>query len=89
MVGLELAVGELPHRRHDGVLVVGKEPDAVDPVRVSILLDGVLALCQGVPHLVVLVRGPGDDLTVVSREGHAHHIHSVVLEPGNNEDNDY
>ena len=33
-----------PHRGHDGVLVVGKEPDALDPVGVSILLDGVLAL---------------------------------------------
>ena len=59
VVGLQLAVGQVPHLdilvpssgHNDGVLVVGREPHAGDPVLVAILLDGVLALGQGVPQL--------------------------------------
>ena len=40
----------------------------------SLLLDGVLALGQGVPQLDGLVPGAGDDLTVVGREGHRHDV---------------
>ena len=87
VVRLELAVGQVPDLDvlvpaagdDNGVLVVGREPDAGDPVAVALLLDGVLALGQGVPQLDGLVPGAGDDLTVVGREGHAHHVLSVVL----------
>ena len=68
-------------RDDDGVLVVGREPHAGDPVLVAILLDGVLALGKSVPQLDGLVSGGGHDLPVVSREGDGEHVLSVVLEP--------
>merc|ERR1719147_75086 len=89
VVGLQLAVGQVPHLdvlvptsgHNDGVLVVGAEPNTADPVSVSILLDGVLALSQGVPQLDGLVPGSGDNLPIVCRESHGEHVLSVVLEP--------
>ena len=82
VVGLELAVGQVPHldvlvpaaADDDGVLVVGREPHAGDPVAVALFLDGVLALRQGVPQLDGLVPRPGHDLAVVGGEGHGHDI---------------
>ena len=68
-------------RDDDGVLVVGREPHAGDPVLVAILLDGVLALGKSVPQLDGLVPGGGHDLPVVSREGDGEHVLGVVLEP--------
>ena len=73
VVGLQLAVGQVPHLdilvpssgHNDGVLVVGREPHAGDPVLVAILLDGVLALGKSVPQLNGLVSGGGHDLPVV------------------------
>jgi len=89
MVGLQLAVGQVPHLDvlvpargdDDRVLVVGREPDAGDPVLVAVLLDGVLALGQGVPQLDGLVPRGGHDLPVVGGEGHGQHVLGVVLEP--------
>jgi len=89
VVGLQLAVGQVPDLDvfvpssgdNDGVLVVGGEPHAADPVTVSILLDGVLALGKGVPQLDGLVPGAGDDLSVVGGESHRHDVLGVVLEP--------
>ena len=66
-------------RDDDGVRVVGREPNAGHPVGVTLLLDGVLALSKGVPQLDGLVAGSRDNLTIVSRESHAHDILSVVL----------
>ena len=59
VVGLQLAVGQVPHLDvlvpsggdDDWVLVVGREPDAGDPILVAVLLDCVLALGKGVPEL--------------------------------------
>ena len=88
VVGLQLAVGQVPHldvlvppaADDDGVLVVGREAHAGHPVAVPLLLDGVLALGERVPQLDGLVPGAGDDLTVVGREGHRHDVLGVVLE---------
>ena len=89
VVGLQLAVGQVPHLYvlvppsgdDDGVGIVGGEPDGGDPVLVPILLDGVLALGKGVPQLDGLVPAGGDDLPVVSGESDREHILGVVLEP--------
>ena len=47
----------------------------------ALILDGVLALSQGVPQLDGLVSAGGHDLPVVHREGHGQDILGVVLEP--------
>jgi hypothetical protein len=59
-LGLPSAVGQVPHLDvlvpsggdDDWVLVVGREPDAGDPILVAVLLDCVLALGKGVPEIV-------------------------------------
>lgn len=79
---LQTAVGQVPDldlsvptaRNDDGVVVVGREAHARNPVRVSFFLDGVLALGKGVPQLDRLVAAARDDLTVVGRERHAQHV---------------
>ena len=68
-------------RDDDGVLVVGAEPDAGNPVVVGLFLNGVLALSQGVPQLNGLVPGPRNDLPVVGGEGHGEDLLGVGLEP--------
>lgn len=68
-------------RDNDGVRVVGREPDAGHPIRVSLVLNSVLALCKGVPKLNRLVAGTRHNLPVVSRESNAHHVLGVILEP--------
>lgn len=58
VVGLQFAVGEVPHLHKtipstghdDGVVVVGRETYTGHPVVVRIL-NGVLALSKGVPQL--------------------------------------
>ena len=47
----------------------------------ALILDGVLALSQGVPQLDGLVSAGRHDLPVVSREGHGEDVLGVVLEP--------
>lgn len=53
---------------NDGVLGVGAEAHARDPLRVALLGDGVLAVTQSVPQLDGLVTGTRDDLAVVGGE---------------------
>jgi len=89
VVGLQLAVLQRPDLDHlvpsagndDWVLVVGREPDAGHPIVVGILLDGVLALGEGVPQLDGPVPGSRHDLPVVSGEGDAEDLFGVALEP--------
>ena len=52
----------------DGVLGVGGEANAGDPLGVALVGDGVLAVTEGVPQLDGAVTGTGDDLTVVGGE---------------------
>jgi len=65
---------------NDGVGGVGREADAGDPLGVAILLDGELALTEGVPQLDGLIAGTRDDLTVISREGNREDIVGVADE---------
>ena len=89
VVGLQLAVGQVPDLdvlvpaagHDDGVGGVGGEPHAGDPVTVTLVSDGVLALGQGVPQLDGLVPASRHDLPVVGAKGHAQHVLGVVLEP--------
>jgi len=67
-------------RDNDGVGGVRREADAGDPLGVAVLLDGELALSEGVPQLDGLVTGSRDDLTVVSREGNREDIVGVADE---------
>lgn len=89
VVGLQLAVGQIPHLDHsvpagtddDWVVVGWRESHARDPVTVSVwLLDGILALSQRVPQLDRLVAGTTHDLTVVGREGDGQDVVGVALE---------
>jgi len=89
VVSLQLAVLQRPDLDHlvpsagndDWVLVVGREPDAGHPVVVGILLDGVLALGEGVPQLDGPVPGSRHDLPVVGGEGDTEDLFGVALEP--------
>lgn len=71
---LQLAVGQVPDLDRaipaatddDWIGVIWRETDARHPVRVSLILDGVLALGECVPQFDGLVSGAGDDLTVVN-----------------------
>jgi len=81
-VGGQLAGGQVPDlnlliptRRHDdGAAGDGREANTADPVGVSLVGQSELALSEGVPELDGLVSGTGDDLTVVSGEGHGQNI---------------
>ena len=63
VVGLQFTVGQVPHlndvvpsgTHQQRVLGVGAEPNTANPLRMAVLLDGVLALSQGVPQLDRLV----------------------------------
>lgn len=56
----------VPTSRHnDGIGMVRRESDAGNPVRVAVILDGVLALSECVPQLDCLVSRARNDLTVV------------------------
>lgn len=55
-------------RDDDGVLGVGGEADARDPLGVALVGDGVLAVTEGVPELDGSVARTRDDLTVVGGE---------------------
>jgi len=87
-VGAELAVAEVPDLDklvptsgdNDGDVQVGRESHAADPLLVSVLSDGVLALTEGVPQLDGLIARTGDDLTVVGGEGDGKHILRVADE---------
>lgn len=64
----------------DGVLGVGAEADAGNPVGVALVGDGELAVTQGVPELDGAVTRAGDDLAVVGREGNGKDIVVVANE---------
>jgi hypothetical protein len=81
-------VGEKTHldelvpasRDNDGVLRVGREADARDPIGVALVGDGVLAVTEGVPQLDGAVTRGRDDLTVVGREGDGQDVVGVADE---------
>eukprot|EP00976_Prorocentrum_cordatum_P033770 687344-Prorocentrum_minimum.AAC.2 len=88
-VGLQLAVGQVPHLHQlvpasghdDGVGGDGGEAHARHPLGVAVLLlDGVLALAESVPQLNGLVARAGHDLTVVHGEGHGQNVLAVADE---------
>ena len=64
----------------DGVLGVGREPDAGDPLGVALVGDGVLAVTEGVPQLDGAVARAGDDLAVVGGEGDGEDVVGVADE---------
>lgn len=64
----------------DGVLWVGREAHAGDPLGVALVGDGVLAVTEGVPQLDGAVTRSGDDLAVVGGEGHGENVVGVADE---------
>jgi hypothetical protein len=65
---------------NDGVLGVGAEADARNPLGVALLGDGVLAVTEGVPELDGSVARAGDDLAVVGREADGEDVVGVANE---------
>lgn len=65
---------------NDGVLGVGAESDAADPLSVALVNNVELALAEGVPQLDGAVSRTGDDLSVVSREADREDIGGVADE---------
>ena len=73
--------GLVPRSAHNnGGLGVLVELHGGNPVRVGALLDGELALTNGVPDLEVLVSAAASNLSVVGREGHREDISGVADE---------
>jgi len=76
VVGLKAARGEFPDLNElipagaddNWVLWVRAESNARNPVGVSLLVDGKLAVSESVPQLDGSVAGSGDNLSVVGRE---------------------
>ena len=64
----------------DGVLGVGREAHARDPLGVALVGDGVLAVTEGVPELDGSVARSGDDLAVVGGEGDGENVVGVADE---------
>ncbi len=62
----------------DGVLGVGAEADAGNPLGVALVGDGELAVTEGVPQLDGAVTGTGDDLAVVGGERDGQNIVGVA-----------
>lgn len=65
---------------NDGVLGVGAEADARNPLGVALLGDGELAVTEGVPELDGAIAGTGDDLAVVGGEGDGENVVVVADE---------
>lgn len=65
---------------NDGVLGVGAEANAGNPLSVALVGDGELAVTEGVPQLDGAVTGTGDDLTVVGGERDGQNIVGVADE---------
>lgn len=85
----QLAVGQVPHldgsvpgSGNDGWLKgAGAESHTADPIGVSVVvLNGVLALTEGVPQLDGAVAGGGHDLTVVNGESDGEDVLGVTDE---------
>jgi hypothetical protein len=64
----------------DGVLGVGRESHAGDPLGVALVGDGVLAVTEGVPELDGSVARSGNDLAVVGGEGDGENVVGVADE---------
>lgn len=87
-VGAESAVGQrpdldqlVPAGRHDDGGSLGRgEAHAGDPLGVALVLDGELAVAEGVPQLDGAVTGSRDDLSVVGAEGDGQDILGVIHE---------
>ena len=62
---------------NDGVLGVGREPHARNPLGVALLGDGELAVTKGVPELDGAIAGSGDNLSVVGGERNRENIVGV------------
>lgn len=67
-------------RDDDGVLGVGREAHARNPLSVALVGDGVLAVTEGVPELDRSVAGTGNDLAVVGGERDGEDIVGVANE---------
>lgn len=65
---------------NDRVLGVGAESNARNPFGVALLVDGELAVTEGVPQLNGAVARARDDLTVVGREGDGKDVVGVADE---------
>jgi hypothetical protein len=65
---------------NDGVLRVGREANARDPLGVALVGDGVLAVTEGVPELDGSVTRSGNDLAVVGGEGDGEDVVGVADE---------
>jgi len=87
-VGAELAVGQVPDLDllvpatgdNQGIGGVGGETNTADPLAVTLVFDGVLALTEGVPKTDGLIARSRDDLSVVSGESNAQNILGVSNE---------
>lgn len=67
----------------DGVLGVGAEANAGNPLGVALVGDGELAVTKGVPELDGAVTGSGDNLAVVGGERNGENVVGVADEsPG-------
>jgi hypothetical protein len=62
----------------DGVLGVGREAHARNPLGVALVGDGVLAVTERVPELDGSVARTGDDLAVVGGEGDGENVVGVA-----------
>lgn len=67
-------------RDNDGVLGVGREAHARDPLGVTLVGDGVLAVTECVPELDGSVARAGDDLAVIGGEGDGEDVVGVADE---------
>jgi len=84
-VSAKFAILKIPHldhlvptTRYNGrVLGVGRESNTTDPLRVTLIFDGVLALTKCIPKLDGLITRARDNLSVVSREGNAENVFGV------------
>jgi len=63
---------------NNGVLGVGAEADARNPLGVSLVGDGILAVTEGVPELDCAVARTGHNLAVVGGEGNGQNVVGVA-----------
>lgn len=67
-------------RDNHGVLGVGGEADARNPLGVALVGDGELAVTEGVPELDGTIAGTGDDLAVIGGERDGENVVGVADE---------
>jgi len=85
-VGAKLAVLEVPDlneaiptcRDNDRVAGIGREANLANPLGVTLICDGVLALTKGVPELDGLVARTRNNLAVIAGEGNRENILLVI-----------